>query len=178
MDAVPGEPETMITGDHTGLVVLRSLTKTWGLAGLRAGYAVGDPTMITELAAQQSPWAVSSPAAAAMIACMSEPAQVLSAEAAVEIARRRAHLVAELHTLGLAVVSSSRAPFVLVDTAGWLRDDHAPGALRVGLRDRGFAVRRGETFPGLGPDWIRLAVRDEATTDSLVKTLRALREEQ
>ena len=43
MDAVPGEPETMIGGAMTGLIVLRSLTKTWGLAGLRAGYAVGDP---------------------------------------------------------------------------------------------------------------------------------------
>ena len=43
MDAVPGEPETMITGALTGVVVIRSLTKTWGLAGLRAGYAVGDP---------------------------------------------------------------------------------------------------------------------------------------
>ena len=43
MDAVPDEPETLIGGAMTGLIVLRSLTKTWGLAGLRAGYAVGDP---------------------------------------------------------------------------------------------------------------------------------------
>ena len=47
MDAVPGEPETMITATMPGLVVLRSLTKTWGLAGLRAGYAVGDPDVIS-----------------------------------------------------------------------------------------------------------------------------------
>ena len=44
MDAVPGEPESMITTEAMdGVLVLRSLTKTWGLAGLRAGYAVGDP---------------------------------------------------------------------------------------------------------------------------------------
>ena len=42
MDAVPGEPESLIGGDMRGLVVLRWLTKTWGLPGLRAGYAVGD----------------------------------------------------------------------------------------------------------------------------------------
>ena len=45
------------------------------------------------------------------------------------------------------------------------------------LRERGFAVRRGETFPGLGADWIRIAVRDEETTDTLIKTLRAIRED-
>ena len=49
--------------------------------------------------------------------------------------------------------------------------------LPVRLRDRGFAVRRGETFPGLGPDWLRFAVRDEQTTDTVIKTLRAIREE-
>ena len=49
--------------------------------------------------------------------------------------------------------------------------------MRVRLRERGFAVRRGETFPGLGADWIRIAVRDEETTDTLIKTLRAIREE-
>ena len=58
------------------------------------------------------------------------------------------------------------APFVLVDAAGWLPADHRPGALRLRLRERGFAVRRGETFPGLGADWIRIAVRDEQTTDT------------
>ena len=52
MDAVPGEPETLITGGSMdGVLVLRSLTKTWGLAGLRAGYAVGDPAVITDAGA-------------------------------------------------------------------------------------------------------------------------------
>jgi cobyrinic acid a,c-diamide synthase len=53
MDAVPGEPETLISGGSMdGVLVLRSLTKTWGLAGLRAGYAIGDPSVITKLARQ------------------------------------------------------------------------------------------------------------------------------
>jgi cobyrinic acid a,c-diamide synthase len=178
MDAVPGEPESLIDEDGmTGIVVLRSLTKTWGLAGLRAGYAVGDPTVIPELALQQPSWSVSTPAAAAMIGCVSAAARVLAAEAAAEIAHRREHLVVGLTRLGLPVVPDSQAPFVLVDAAGWLADDHRPGAVRLRLRERGFAVRRGETFPGLGPDWIRITVRDEQTTDTLVKTLSALREE-
>jgi histidinol-phosphate aminotransferase len=36
---------------------------------------------------------------------------------------------------------------------------------------RGFAVRRGETFPGLGPGWIRVAVRDRATSDRFTAAL-------
>ncbi|MDN5803728.1 MAG: Rv2231c family pyridoxal phosphate-dependent protein CobC, partial [Microlunatus sp.] len=177
-DAVPGEPETMISTEQApGLLVLRSLTKTWGLAGLRAGYAVGDPGLIADLAAQQPPWSVSTPAAAAMLACMSERARAAAAAAAEETTRRRDHLVAALADLGLDPVPAPRAPFVLVDTQAWLPGQHGPGAVRGLLRERGFAVRRGETFPGLGPDWIRLAVRDPETTDALAKTLRAIREE-
>ena len=178
MDAVPGEPETLISGaSMAGVLVLRSLTKTWGLAGLRAGYAVGDPVVITALARQQAPWSVSTPAAEAMIACVSETARAIAATAAEEISRRRDHLLTGLTDLGLLVVPESRSPFVLVDSRGWLPGDHAPGTLRVRLRERGFAVRRGETFPGLGADWIRIAVRDEETTDTVIKTLRAIREE-
>ena len=178
MDAVPGETESLITGGSMdGVLVLRSLTKTWGLAGLRAGYAVGDPVMITALAGQQAPWSVSTPAAEAMIACVSETARDIAAIAAEEITGRRDHLLAGLVDLGLVVVPGSRAPFVLVDSHGWLPGQPAPGTLRARLRERGFAVRRGETFPGLGPGWIRLAVRDEETTDILIKTLRAIRGE-
>ena len=82
MDAVPGETETMIGDDLTGLVVLRSLTKTWGLAGLRAGYVVGDPTLIAAMRRQQPPWSVSTPALAAMVACLSPQARSLAAAAA------------------------------------------------------------------------------------------------
>ncbi|HEY5788578.1 MAG TPA: cobyrinate a,c-diamide synthase [Microlunatus sp.] len=178
LDAVPGEPESLISSSAMdGVMVFRSLTKTWGLAGLRAGYAVGDPSVITELARQQPPWSVSTPAAAAMMACLSAIARTVAATAAEEIARRRDHLLAGLTDLGLAVVPASRAPFLLVDSHGWLPGDRVPGSLRVRLRERGFAVRRGETFPGLGADWIRIAVRDEETTDTLIKTLRTIREE-
>ena len=46
----------------------------------------------------------------------------------------------------------ARAPFVLIN---------APGAdkIRLSLRDRGFAVRRADTFPGLGSDWLRAPPR-------------------
>jgi histidinol-phosphate aminotransferase len=39
------------------------------------------------------------------------------------------------------------------------------------LRSRGFAVRRGDTFPGLGPQWLRVTVRDAATTDAFISAL-------
>jgi hypothetical protein len=43
--------------------------------------------------------------------------------------------------------------------------------IRARLLDRGFAVRRGETFPGPGPGWIRVAVRDTATSHDFAAAL-------
>jgi cobyrinic acid a,c-diamide synthase len=173
MDAVPGETETMISDDLTGVVVLRSLTKTWGLAGLRAGYVIGDPKLIAAMRRQQPPWSVSTPALAAIVACMTPNARSLAAEAAVEIAARRAYLIEQLANLGVNVGGQPSAPFVLVDTSG-VRENRDPGWVNLALRDHGFAVRRGETFPGLGPDWIRIAVREPEVTDRLVSAFGRL----
>ena len=173
MDAVPGEPESMISATMSGLLVLRSLTKTWGLAGLRAGYVVGDPELVAALAAQQPPWSVSTPALAAMVACMSDQALVQTRAQAAAIADRRGVLVDGLAELGLPVAGTPAGPFVLVDTAV-ARGDQPSGWVRTALRGMGFAVRRGDTFPGLGPDWVRIAVRDEATTGRLLAALGTL----
>jgi len=43
--------------------------------------------------------------------------------------------------------------------------------MRARLLRRGFAVRRGETFPGLGPTWIRVAVRDAGASDRFAAAL-------
>jgi histidinol-phosphate/aromatic aminotransferase/cobyric acid decarboxylase-like protein len=168
MDTVPGESESLIGGDLEGLLVLRSLTKTWGLAGLRAGYVVGDPALVAALRAAQPPWSVSSPALAATVACLSARGRAEAEAAALEIGGRRAALVEELRAVGLTAVPSA-APFVLVDT-------HAlgPGSPREALAAQGFAVRRGESFPGLGPTWIRLAVRDPQTSREVAAALGRL----
>src|SRR3954468_3206332 len=60
---VAGEPESLASRrDLPGLVVLRSLTKTWALAGLRIGYLLGPADLLPRLAAAQPLWPVSTPA--------------------------------------------------------------------------------------------------------------------
>jgi cobyrinic acid a,c-diamide synthase len=173
MDCVPDEAESVISDDMTGMLVLRSLTKTWGLAGLRAGYVIGDPKLIAALRRQQPRWSVSTPALAAMAACLTPQARILAGEAAKEMADKRAYLIDGLASVNLSVAGKPEASFVLVDTSG-VQGGHEPGWLRLALRDHGFAVRRGETFPGLGPDWIRIAIREPEITDQLVAVLRRL----
>ena len=161
-DAVPGELESLAgRSDLPGVVVVRSLTKTWGLAGLRLGYLLAGPEIARRLRAVQPLWPVSTPALAAAVAC-SEPAAVAEARAwAASLAADRAHLVASLTAAGWAVHGEPAASFVLA------RHPDAAG-LRERARRRGYAVRRGDTFPGLGPQWVRVAVRDRATTDGLL----------
>ncbi|MET9902591.1 Rv2231c family pyridoxal phosphate-dependent protein CobC [Streptomyces sp. NPDC006446] len=169
MDAVPGEREALAgRTDVPGLVVLRSLTKTWGLAGLRIGYVLADPGTIAQLERAQPLWPVSTPALAAAEACVSSQALAEAAHAAHRIATDRAHLVAGLREFtcsdGLRVVEPAEGPFVLV------RLPRAAGVRRA-LRGLGFAVRRGDTFPGLGDEWLRVAVRDRATVNRFLQAL-------
>jgi histidinol-phosphate aminotransferase len=167
MDAVPGERESLAgQRDVPGLVVLRSLTKTWGLAGLRIGYLLGAPELVGALARAQPLWAVSTPALAAARACVEPAALAEAAQAARTVTADRAYLVARLGEFRDLEVAGDTpaAPFVL------LRLPDAAG-VRLRLREVGYAVRRADTFPGLGPDWLRVAVRDRRTTDGFVNAL-------
>jgi histidinol-phosphate aminotransferase len=164
MDAVPGEPDSL-TGDRglPGLVVLRSLTKTWALPGLRAGYAIAEPALLARLAAHRPQWPVGILVLEAVTAC-SEPLAVAEAElAATELAAHRKHLAAALAELpGITVHQPAAAPFLLL---------HLPDGenVRKSLRDKGIAVRRGDTFPGLGADHIRVAVRSPEQSEPLIE---------
>ncbi|WP_405566088.1 Rv2231c family pyridoxal phosphate-dependent protein CobC [Streptomyces phaeochromogenes] len=168
MDAVPDERETLAgRTDVPGLVVLRSLTKTWGLAGLRIGYVLASPETIAELERAQPLWPVSTPALAAAEACMTPRALAEQEHAARRVAIDRAHLVAGLREFasdGVRVAEPAEGPFVLIGLPG-------AAAVRSRLRRLGFAVRRGDTFPGLDDTWLRLAVRDRATVNRFLQAL-------
>ncbi|AGL14946.1 Rv2231c family pyridoxal phosphate-dependent protein CobC [Actinoplanes sp. N902-109] len=160
------EPESLAgRTDLPGLIVLRSLTKTWGLAGLRIGYALAAAGLIRQLATAQPLWAVSTPALAAAEACATPAAVAVEREIAAALAIERAHLVDGLRGVpDVTVAGEPASAFVAL---------RLPGAaeIRLELRKRGYAVRRGDTFPGLGADWLRVAVRDTATTDAFLATL-------
>jgi histidinol-phosphate aminotransferase len=165
-DCVPGEPESLASRrDIPGLVVVRSLTKTWGLAGLRIGYVLADAATVARLGGSQPLWAVSTPALVAATACGGDQARAEADRWARQLARHRTDLAALLGDVaGVEVVPDAAASFLLVRAAG--RPD-----VREALRRRGFAVRRGDTFPGLGPDWFRVAVRDFDTSVRFADTL-------
>ncbi|MER7948548.1 Rv2231c family pyridoxal phosphate-dependent protein CobC [Streptomyces sp. NPDC096079] len=166
MDAVPGERESLAgRTDVPGLVVLRSLTKTWGLAGLRIGYVLAEPETVAALERAQPLWPVSTPALVAAEACVSRAALAEAEHAAHRIGVERAHLLAGLAEFDeVRTVAGAEGPFVL------LRIDGAD-AVRERLRSLGFAVRRGDTFPGLDRNWLRLAVRDRVTTNRFLQAL-------
>lgn len=171
MDAVPGEPETLAhRRDVPGLVVVRSLTKTWALAGLRVGYLLGERDLVARLAEAQPLWSVSTPALAAAVACSRPEARAEAGAMARTASAERSYLCRRLDQVhGVEVAGEPRAPFVLARVPDGL-------AVRERLRARGFAVRRADTFPGLGPDWLRIAVRDRVTTDTFVTSLEQVRQ--
>lgn len=165
-DAVPGEPESLAGDQLPGLLVLRSLTKTWALAGLRAGYALGEPGLLARLAAPRPHWPVGTLGLEAVIACC-EPAAVAEAEATAHtLAVQRERQAAALEAIPGVEVHPGRAPFLL------LRLPAGRGAAtRAALRAAGIAVRRCDTFPGLGPDHLRVAVREPARAAVLAEAL-------
>ncbi|MGY1787013.1 Rv2231c family pyridoxal phosphate-dependent protein CobC [Geodermatophilus sp. SYSU D00698] len=166
-DTVPGEPGSLAgRPDLPGLLVVRSLTKTWGLAGLRVGYALGPADLVAAMAAAQPHWPLSTPALAAAVACTTAAARAEADAAARELADHRAALLAALPA-GVTVLGEPRSSFVLLRVPGG-------GRVRAALRERGWAVRRGDTFPGLSPDHLRVAVRDPATSRAFAADLAAI----
>lgn len=159
MDCVPGEPESLSA--HPGVVVVRSLTKHWGMPGVRAGYLLAPADLAADLRAQRTPWSVSTQAIAALLACSSRAAEGESERRARQIGGWRTHLERGLAAAGIDAVPSS-ASFVLA---------HVGEGVHAALRERGVAVRRADTFPGLDASWVRVAVREQAVTDHFLTLL-------
>jgi len=152
-DSVPGEPESLADEPLPDVLVLRSLTKTWALAGLRVGYALSSPEVLVRLTAQRAHWPVGTLQLAAIAACCGQQAVADAVAGALRLAQLRAEMVAGLTSVGADVVGGS-APFVLF---------RMPDAdrLRMILQDKGIAIRRCDTFVGLDERYLRAAVRQE-----------------
>lgn len=119
------------------VVVVRTLSKAWGLAGLRVGCAIASPARVSELHAAGNPMPVSIASAELAVARLQNGRDDVDDHVA-QVREQRADLVARLRQLGAKPVTPSQGNFVLVHgvKAAWLT---------AALAALGIAVRR---FPG------------------------------
>jgi L-threonine-O-3-phosphate decarboxylase len=142
------------------VLVLRSMTKDFGLAGLRLGYAVGDERAIGMLRQVQPPWSVNAVAQAAGTAALRDPAH--RQRSLEQLARAKEELAEGLAGLGLAPLPSATHFFLVRVGDG--------AAFRQALLRRGILVRDCASF-GL-PAHVRIAARRPEENERLLTAIR------
>jgi histidinol-phosphate aminotransferase len=159
-----GETLLPLAAESRRLLVLRTLSKAYGLAGLRVGYAVGDPALVREVEKARGPFKVSRPAEEVAVAVLAAPNDWLEHTVAEAIASRE-RLAEQLREMGLEPLSSA-GNFLLVPMP------LIASRVASQLRARGIAVRTFRALPSVG-DAIRITV---APWPLLERFLEALRE--
>lgn len=160
-EAFLGFTEQASLAGHPGAIVVRSLTKLFGLPGLRAGFVVAPDDISTTLATARQPWNLGQPALAVGTRCLRDTDF---------IAATRERVMTERERLRAALsdryaVYPSDAPFLLLDVG-----DHSVEDIIAQARHEGVVVRDATTFRGLDSH-IRVAVRLPSENDRLLEAL-------
>lgn len=154
----PEVPDGLSYGDRPNVAVLRTLSKAWGLAGLRVGFLVAQPAVAAAIRKVVIPFSVSAAAQAGALAALAQ---------ADEMERRCALVVAERDRVTEALrkfvpdVPASQANFV------WLPLGDRAVAFGQACEARGVIVR---PFPG---DGVRVTIGTPAENDTFLATAEA-----
>jgi histidinol-phosphate/aromatic aminotransferase/cobyric acid decarboxylase-like protein/adenosyl cobinamide kinase/adenosyl cobinamide phosphate guanylyltransferase len=162
MDLVPGEPGSLVRDAPGDVVVVRSLTKSLGIPGLRAGYAVASPALAERLRAVRPPWSVNALALAALAAAAARPDTLAAAAAQAEAERE--DLVQRLEGIERLRTWPASANFCLIEVPDGAR-------VAAALRETGIAVRPAGSFPGLCDSHLRVTARGPEANARLAAAL-------
>jgi threonine-phosphate decarboxylase len=154
----------IVQGDNG--IVLRSMTKFFGIPGLRLGYALSSSTLAERLDAMGGPWSVNTMALAAGVAALRD---VEHNQRTIDYVRQeRRSFCEQLSGLkGLKVYPSS-ANFLLVQ----LPEGMTAMELRERLMHQHLLIRDCSSFLGLSPQFFRVAVRTAEENQKLLAALR------
>lgn len=155
---------------HANVLVTRTFSKIFGLAGERIGWGTGAPGIVATLNRIRGPFNVSSTGQAMALAALGDPAFVEASR--VHNRDERARFVDKVHALGNFGLRPlpSEANFVLVLFEGALTAE----AAFEGLADRGYIVR---WLPGQGlPQALRITIGKAHDMDAIAAALREMAE--
>ena len=166
-----GEQQSLIplVAEHSNLVVIRSLTKLYGIAGLRLGYAIAQPQRLQRWAEWRDPWPVNGIALAVGERLLASPRRYRSWCARVQrwTAVEGAWMQRQLATLPGITPMPSAVNYLLI------RANRSLMRLREALEQRHrILLRDCRSFEGLGETWLRIGLQSRRNNRRIVWAMR------
>jgi threonine-phosphate decarboxylase len=162
----PNQSVIDLTLKYQNLFVLRSLTKSFGLAGLRLGYAVGDKNLISILNKIKVPWSVNGLAQEAGLAALSDKKFLAKTQTLIKSESK--FLTDSISNIDGFSCLASATNFILIKTK-------QPAKLvQKKLLRKNILVRNCSNFRGLNSHYVRIAVRTHKENQKLVSALEKI----
>ena len=166
-----GEQQSLIplVAEHSNLVVIRSLTKLYGIAGLRLGYAVAQPQRLQRWAQWRDPWPVNGIALAVGERLLASPRRYQRWCKRVQrwVATEGAWMQQQLAALPGITPMPSAVNYMLI------RSNRSLLPLREAMEQRHrILLRDCRSFEGLGETWLRIGLQSRRNNRRIIRALR------
>ena len=158
-----GQSLVPLLAEHPELFILKSLTKTYAIPGVRIGYGLtSDIDLLKRMSRVVQPWNVSIISQEAGISALKEKDYLKNSVE--RICQEREWLTKELRSFGFFVCPSD-VNYILFK---------APEGLDSALEKKGIAIRNCSNFQGLETGWYRTAVRTHEENEILIRAIRKI----
>jgi threonine-phosphate decarboxylase len=164
-----GEEATMAgyVKKYPNLYVIRSVTKFYGMPGIRFGYGIAAEPLIDKLQITRQPWSINTLAGYATLAAFNDKEFIENTKRT--ISKEKAKFAKMLNETDGLHVFSSETNFLLVKI---LNPKFTSTGLREEIAKEGMLIRDCSTFVGLDDSFFRVTVRSNADNAKLVNVLR------
>ena len=167
IDFTDGESVIAEVKKRSNLIVLKSLTKFYGIPGLRLGYLVSHSKMVDAMNHYREPWMVNILAQKAGIVCFRDKAFISKTKRFIE--REKKYIMGELKEIkGLKPYHSS-TNYILIKI---VKSGLTSGKIYEMMAQQGLLIRDCRSFRGLGSKYLRVAVRKRTQNNLLIKELK------
>ncbi len=155
--------------EYENLFVIRSVTKFYGMAGIRLGYGIAAPNLVEKLENVKLPWSINSLASCATLAAFNDIDFIENTK--ITIAREREALAKSLGEIEGLHVYSSVTNFLLVKITN---RKITSTKLKEFLAKEHILIRDCCTFMGLDDSYFRITVRSAKDNQKLVRTIKQI----
>jgi threonine-phosphate decarboxylase len=168
--AEEGEENTVagMVKQYENLFVIRSVTKFYGMAGIRLGYGIAAKTLAKQLEDVRLPWSINALAAYASLAAFGDIDFIANTKAT--IAKNRAELAKGLQEIEGLHVYPSTTNFLLVKISGKINSTK----LKEQLAKQRILIRDCCTFMGLDDHYFRITVRSAKDNQILIEKIKQI----